>query len=148
MTTPAPDAPVAAVLVRAWLAGSARVTALAGDRISTRSPADVGPLHVVVQSPTGGGLDRPAHGVYRPLLLVEARAASSESGDPEYDVMAAAGVLSAVLSSARNVSHPRGRWTARDVSGPFALPVDESRGVPVFRGAVQAQLAVRALTTT
>lgn len=144
--TEAPAAPWPALAVRAFLLNSTRVADLFGDRVSTRSPADVGALHVVVQSPSAPGLDRVAYGLYRPLVIVEARAAvaSEAGGDVEYEVMTAAGVLAAVLSGARNVTHEKARWSALDVTGPYALPVDETRGVAVFRGATQADVALHA----
>lgn len=143
MTGP-PAAPWPALAVREYLLASPRVVDLVGDRIATRSPDDVAALHVVVQSPAAPGLDRVAYGLQRPLVLVEARAAAGTDGDAEYDVMTAAGVLAAVLAGARNVPYEKARWTALNASGPFALPVDDTRGVPVFRGATQADVALHA----
>lgn len=148
VSKPAPVVPWAALAVRAYLIGHPRVPD--GWKVATRSPSDVGPLHVVVQAPNASGLDRPRHGLHRPLVLVEARAAtaSEAGGDPEADVMAAAAVLSSVLCEATNVLYKNARWSALRATGAFALPVDETRGVPVYRGATQAELALHARTTT
>lgn len=144
-----PVAPWPALAVRAYLLADARVVALDA-KVRTRSPADVGPLHIVVQAPNAPGLDRPLHGLYRPLVLVEARAAKAKEsgGDPEVEVMAAAAVLASVLADARNVTYENSRWTTQRGSGPFALPVDDSRSVPVYRGATQAELTMHVRRAT
>lgn len=142
--TAAPVIPWAALAVRAYLIGHPRVPD--AWKVATRSPEDVGPLHIVVQAPNAPGLDRPRHGLLRPLVLVEARAAapSTTGGDPEADVMAAAALLASVLSEATNVLYQNARWSALRATGAFALPVDDSRGVPVYRGATQADVSLHA----
>lgn len=142
--------PWPALAVRALLAGDARVTDLT-PRIGTRPPADVSALHIVVQSPTLAGVgERPRHGLGRPLVLAEARAAAASvaGGDVEDEVMAAAAVLAAVLAEARNVVFENASWSTLDSTSAFALPPDEREGAsPVFRGAVQAELALHARRT-
>lgn len=142
-----PVIPWPALAVLDYLRADDRVTELFGDRLGTRSPADVGQLHAVVQAPAlGDGLGaRPRHGLTRPLLLLEARCAAGGDGDdPEELAMNGAGLLAAVFAEARNVTYGDSRWSVLSSSAAFALPVDETRGVPVFRGAVQGEVSLHA----
>lgn len=141
--TAAPVVPWPALAVRAWLKDRPRVVELGLSRVGTRSPGDVRELHAVVQSPTTGGLDLPRYGVVRPLVLVEARAAEAV-GDVEAAVMHAAAVFAAELSAARNVQYENARWSVLSCTAAFALPVDDSRSVPLYRGAVQAEITMHA----
>lgn len=132
--------------VRAYLKARPRVVELGLSRIATRPPGDVRPLHAVVQSPATVGIDNARYGLARPLVLVEARAAEAAGDDPEQLVMRAAAVLAAELAAARNVEYDGTRWSVLSCTAAFALPVDDSRTVPIFRGAVQAELSMHART--
>jgi len=136
-----------AAAVRAYLLSRPRCTALVDQRVVTRTPADAGPAHLVVQMPGNTAL-RARSGVYRVLIQVEGRAANpgADGQDPETVAWNAAATAAAELAHARNVLWEGAAWTADldDAEGPLQLPADTTRGAAIHRAVLRFEATTHA----
>lgn len=143
----APALPPMVAGVRAFLLGRGRVTAVVDQRVVTRTPADAGPVHLVVQLP-GNTPVRARSGIYRLLVQVEGRAAAAgpEGEDPETMAWQACAAATAELAQARNVEFRGAYWTAAidDAEGPLQLPADTTRSVAIHRVATRFEAITHA----
>jgi len=151
MSSAAPVLPPMVGAIRAYLLGRPRCAALVDQRVVTRTPADAGPAHLVVQLPGNTAL-RARAGIYRLFAQVEGRAgaAGPNGEDPETLAWQACAAAAAELTDARNViwtgAGGSAAWTAAmDRSdGPLQLPADTTRSVAIHRAAIRFEVTTHA----
>jgi len=113
------------------------------DRISTRAPDQVADPFIIVRVVSNVAVSAEVE-AYSPLLHVRVQCAESATGDPEtitHDIAAAAQTLLARLP----VTEYQGSYfTTRVTDGAQPLPVDDTRGIPVFGSYLGVELLVHA----